>query len=80
MGSGDVVLAAMMGTFLGWQHTLLAIFAGVVLGVVIGGGAALVHRRNLDRPIPFGPFLALGSVFALFAGQMILRWYGHLFH
>jgi len=79
MGSGDIVLAAMMGSFLGWQQLLLAIFIGVVLGVIIGGGEALLKKRNLDRPIPFGPFLALGSVIALFLGQMILRWYGHLF-
>jgi leader peptidase (prepilin peptidase)/N-methyltransferase len=80
MGSGDIVLAAMMGAFLGWRQVLLAIFLGVVLGVIIGGGGALLKKRNLDRPIPFGPFLALGSVIALFLGQVILRWYGHLFH
>jgi leader peptidase (prepilin peptidase)/N-methyltransferase len=79
MGSGDIVLAAMMGAFLGWQQLLLAIFIGVVLGVIIGGGGALLKKRNLDRPIPFGPFLALGSVTALFLGQAILHWYGHLF-
>jgi leader peptidase (prepilin peptidase)/N-methyltransferase len=79
MGSGDIVLAAMMGAFLGWQQLLLAIFIGVVLGVIIGGGGALLKKRNLDRPIPFGPFLALGSVTTLFLGQMILHWYGHLF-
>jgi leader peptidase (prepilin peptidase)/N-methyltransferase len=80
MGSGDVVLAALMGSFLGWQQGLLAIFLGVVLGVFVGGGAALFRKRNLKRPIPFGPFLALGSIAALFLGETILRWYGRFFH
>jgi leader peptidase (prepilin peptidase)/N-methyltransferase len=80
MGSGDIVLAALMGSFLGWQQGLLAIFLGVVLGVIVGGGAALVRKRSLNQPIPFGPFLALGSLAALFLGEPILRWYGRLFH
>jgi leader peptidase (prepilin peptidase)/N-methyltransferase len=79
MGSGDVVLAAMMGSFLGWRQGLLAIFLGVVMGVIVGGGAALLRRRDLNRPIPFGPYLALGSITALFAGEVIVRWYGGLF-
>jgi len=80
MGSGDVVLAALIGSFLGWQQGLLAIFLGVVLGVLVGGGAALLRKQNLRRPVPFGPFLALGSLVALFLGETILRWYGGLFH
>jgi leader peptidase (prepilin peptidase)/N-methyltransferase len=79
MGSGDIVLAALMGSFLGWKHLLLAVFLGVVLGVTVGGGVALLRKRNLNQPIPFGPYLALGSLIALFLGEPILRWYGQLF-
>jgi leader peptidase (prepilin peptidase)/N-methyltransferase len=80
MGSGDIALAAMMGSFLNWQLGWLAIFLGVVFGVIVGGGMALVRKRSLNQPIPFGPFLALGSLAALFLGEPILRWYGRLFH
>jgi prepilin signal peptidase PulO-like enzyme (type II secretory pathway) len=30
--------------------------------------------------IPFAPFLALGAVIALFAGEPIWHWYRHLGH
>ena len=75
MGGGDMKLAAMLGAFLGWQLTLVAIFLAVV-----GGGAAAVAiliagRKGRKDPIPFGPFLAAGGTVALFWGQGLLTWY-----
>jgi leader peptidase (prepilin peptidase)/N-methyltransferase len=72
MGFGDVKLAAVMGLYVGWLGTsyvealalvlwamLLGFLTGTVLGVVL-----LVARRG-SRPVPFGPFLALGCVAAI---------------
>lgn len=76
MGMGDVKLAGVMGLFLGAAvapAVLTALFAGVLVGgVVIARKGA---REGRKTAVPFGPFLALGSVVALFAGQPILHWY-----
>ncbi|MBI4609155.1 MAG: prepilin peptidase [Candidatus Rokubacteria bacterium] len=75
MGGGDMKLGAMIGAFLGWKLVILTIFFSVFLG----GGIATVLlvsgiRRRKD-PVPFGPFLAIGSTVALFWGNEVLRWY-----
>jgi leader peptidase (prepilin peptidase)/N-methyltransferase len=75
MGMGDVKLAAVMGLVLGRALApalLLAFLAGSVVGVAI-----LVRRGASARStaIPFGPFLALGGVVGLFAGDAIVHAY-----
>ncbi len=75
MGGGDIKLAAMLGAFLGWQSGLLAIFVGVLIGGVVGVTLLLLRLRGRKDAIPFGPFLAVGGVVALFWGDAILHWY-----
>ncbi len=75
MGGGDIKLAAMLGAFLGWRVGLLAIFVGVVAGGVVGVALLVLELRGRKDAIPFGPFLSLGGVVALFWGDPILRWY-----
>lgn len=87
MGAGDAKLAAMMGAWLGWRYLLLASFLACVLGVIIGGfmvWRSSSARRNSSPPknspkIPFGPFLALGSMITVFVGEAILSAYLELF-
>ena len=69
MGFGDVKLMAMIGAFLGWQAALLTLFLGCVFGAILGGGGALLGRSTV---IPFGPYLALGAVVAMFAQTPIV--------
>ncbi|HET6381644.1 MAG TPA: prepilin peptidase [candidate division Zixibacteria bacterium] len=77
LGGGDIKLGAMLGAFLGWKATLLAI----VLAVVGGGLIALVLLglgvRGRKDPIPFGPFLAIAGAVALFWGEGLIAWYLH---
>ncbi len=70
MGWGDIKLAAMIGAFLGPTSTIVALFSAFVAGAVFG---VIVLARGRDRsvPVPFGPFMALGAVLALFAGPVI---------
>ena len=75
MGMGDVKLALFMGAGLG-----LSVIVGLFLGFIAGALPAIVllirHGREArKRAIPLGPFLALGAVIALFAGDAILDWY-----
>jgi leader peptidase (prepilin peptidase) / N-methyltransferase len=78
MGMGDVKLAGMLGLFLG-RSVAVAILVAVIAGT--GVGAAVIARVGVERgrktAVPFGPFLALGGVVALFAGPAIVHWYLH---
>ena len=71
-GFGDVVLAPLLGLHLGWLNPGIVppgLFFGFVLGT-LGAIPALVARRADGRSeLPFGPFLALGALVAVFLGQ-----------
>jgi leader peptidase (prepilin peptidase) / N-methyltransferase len=75
MGMGDVKLALLMGAALGRTVTvalMLGMIAALVPSIVLFARHG-VRARKLA--IPFAPFLALGSVVALFAGERLLHWY-----
>lgn len=76
MGFGDVILMAMIGSFLGWQATIIAFFLGAVCGSIvslIGWTWAYFAKRELDRYIPFGPYLSLGALLTIIAWKHVFR-------
>jgi leader peptidase (prepilin peptidase)/N-methyltransferase len=75
MGLGDVKLAATMGLFLG-RDVGPALLAALLAGSLVG--LAMIARHGAaarKRAIPFGPFLALGGVVGLLAGDQLVDWY-----
>jgi len=75
MGMGDVKLALLMGAMLGRTVSvalMLGMFAALLPGIVL---LAKYGQKARKMGIPFGPFLALGSVVALFWGHAILDGY-----
>ena len=75
IGMGDVKLALLMGAALG-SSVAVAVFVGFAASFVPAVVLLARHgRAALKQGIPLGPFLALGSVVALFAGGAILGWY-----
>jgi len=79
LGFGDVKMTAMMGAFLGWKLTLVALFLASFLGSVIGIGLVAL-TRDRDYQIPLGSFLAIGGLAAAAVGEPLLTWYvGHMF-
>jgi leader peptidase (prepilin peptidase)/N-methyltransferase len=76
MGMGDVKLAGMMGLFLG-RAVAPAMFVALIAGSLVG--ALIIARLGAEKgrktAIPFGPYLALGGVVGLFAGDAIVDWY-----
>ncbi len=72
MGMGDVKLAGMMGLFLG-RAVGPAIFVALISGSIIG--IAVMRRHGRKAGMPFGPFLALGGVVGLFAGDALVDLY-----
>lgn len=79
MGGGDAKLAAMMGAWLGWKLLLIASLLACVAGVVVGGIAIGLSQHKIGQKMPFGPYLALGSVMTIFIGEAILSSYLQLF-
>ena len=79
MGGGDVKLAAVLGTFLGYIGgiglTLVGMFIAFLLGGFVGVAIILSKGGSRKSQVPFGPFLAMGSVIAIFAGREILDAY-----
>jgi len=72
MGGGDVKMAAMLGSFLGWQGVLFSIFAGSILGSLAGITMILMGRKNRKSHLPFGPFLSISSMIFFFFGPELI--------
>jgi prepilin signal peptidase PulO-like enzyme (type II secretory pathway) len=80
MGMGDVKFVFPLGLVLGWPNILVALFAAFISGSVIGVVLVLTRRSKMSHAVPFGPFLVFGTVFGLFLGDPIVRWYLTLLH
>lgn len=89
-GFGDVRLALLLGTFVGYLGApglvLVAMFMAFLTGALIGVALKWRDERSKQSEgplrkakIPFGPYMALGSVIAIFWGQRILDGYLGLF-
>ena len=75
MGGGDVKLLAMIGAFLGWKAVILTIFLSSLIGSITGIMMMILKGKDFKYAIPFGPFLSLGAVVALFYQNEIISWY-----
>jgi leader peptidase (prepilin peptidase)/N-methyltransferase len=75
MGGGDVKLLAMIGAFLGWKAVILTILLSSLIGSITGILMMILKGKDFKYAIPFGPFLSLGAVIALFYGESLMRWY-----
>ena len=74
-GGGDIKLMAAAGLFLGWQHTLLAMFFGILFGGVYGICLLAAKKAGKKDHFAFGPFLCAGIVLAMLFGGPVLDWY-----
>jgi prepilin signal peptidase PulO-like enzyme (type II secretory pathway) len=61
IGMGDVKLSACIGAGLGASMGLIALGGSFVIGAAAGIALLLARRIRRNEPIPFAPFLALGS-------------------
>lgn len=79
MGGGDIKLAFATGLFLGWPLAPLGLFIGICLGGLLAVVLLAFRIKGRKDPIPFGPFIALGSIIALLWGNGIIGWYFRFF-
>jgi leader peptidase (prepilin peptidase)/N-methyltransferase len=78
MGFGDVRLSFVLGLFLGylgWGELVLGLFLGFLYGAVIGIVLIVTRLKTRKDHVPFGPFLAAGTMTAVLVGSAILDWY-----
>jgi leader peptidase (prepilin peptidase)/N-methyltransferase len=75
LGMGDAKLVAVMGLFLG-SAVAPAVLIGFAAGALVGVGMIVrFGGAARKRAVPFGPFLALGGLVGLWAGDSIVSWY-----
>ena len=78
-GAGDVKLAALLGAMLGFPQ----IVAGLALGYILGGIAAVIllalRIKSRKDPIPLGPALVIGTALVVLGGTGVYSWYLNLF-
>ncbi len=79
MGGGDIKLYGIIGLVLGLKMTLVTLFFASILGTVIGLSLSVLKIIKKENPIPFGPFIGLGSLLTYFYGPNIFHWYFSLF-
>ncbi len=75
MGYGDFKLLAAIGAWFGWQLIPAVILLSSVVGSIIGIGLIVFAKHGRNVGIPFGPYLALGGIAALFFGAELSRFY-----
>jgi leader peptidase (prepilin peptidase) / N-methyltransferase len=73
LGTGDIKLMLLIGALLGWQHLPVMIFLAATTGLV----ASLFYlrlegARGMKTAIPFGPFLCLGAMLTILAGERLM--------
>ena len=75
LGMGDVKMLAMVGAFLGWKAVLVTLVFASFSGALIGVALIASQRGNMKLALPFGTFLALGTLVAMFVGEPLVTWY-----
>lgn len=74
MGFGDVKLAPTIGAYLGWLSygvVAVGVFTGFLYGALVGVGLMVLQKGGRKTKVPFGPFMLLGALTAILAGQPI---------
>jgi leader peptidase (prepilin peptidase)/N-methyltransferase len=72
MGGGDIKLLAMIGAFCGMQGVIFSLMSGSLLGTLVGLPLMLIKGEDTKYAIPFGPFLSLGALIYVFAGEELI--------
>ncbi|MED0676400.1 prepilin peptidase [Aneurinibacillus thermoaerophilus] len=80
IGGGDIKLFAVVGLFLGYPLLLLTILLSTFFGAFYGVLLMIFRGAGRKTKVPFGPFIALGALLALFKGYDLIAWYFSFFY
>jgi leader peptidase (prepilin peptidase)/N-methyltransferase len=75
MGGGDVKMLAMIGAFLGWKAVLVTLVLSSFSGAIIGVILLSRQKGSMKFALPFGTFLSIGALIAMFVGEPLVAWY-----
>ena len=75
MGYGDFKLLAAGGAWFGMTSVMVIIIMSSVAGAVIGSLFIFLSKKDKDKQIPFGPYLAVGMYVTMLYGHNIIDWY-----
>jgi leader peptidase (prepilin peptidase)/N-methyltransferase len=75
MGFGDVKLTLLLGLILGLPGIVTGLFMAFLLGSVVGIGLMALRIKKLKSMLPFGTFLSVATILALFFGPQLWYWY-----
>jgi leader peptidase (prepilin peptidase)/N-methyltransferase len=75
LGYGDFKLFAVLGAWLGWSLLPQILLIASLVGIAIGIGLILLGKHQRENPLPFGPYLAIAGLIALFWGTEINQVY-----
>ncbi|WP_432806608.1 prepilin peptidase [Mesobacillus maritimus] len=79
MGGGDIKLFAVIGFVVGTKTLLLSFFFSTLFGALIGIIGMALGFVKKGKPIPFGPFIAAGTLVAYYFGESLMEMYLQLF-
>ena len=79
MGGGDIKLLAMIGAFCGITGVVFSLVAGSIVGALVGLPLMLIKGKDTKYAVPFGPFLSLGALLYVFAGDTLINAINALF-
>lgn len=79
LGMGDVKMLAMIGAFLGWKAVLVTLVLSSFSGAIIGVALIAAQRGGMKLALPFGTFLSIGALVAMFVGEPLVAWYAGFF-
>ncbi len=75
LGFGDVNLAGVMGTLLGWPGVIGGIFLAVLLGGITSGAVLLFQLARKEyqayQALPYGPFLVISVFLLLYLSELV---------
>jgi len=75
MGFGDVKLNLLLGLVLGLPGIVVGLFLAFMLGAIVGVGLIIAGAKKLQSRVPFGTFLSVGALLALFYSHGLWEWY-----
>ena len=74
MGFGDVKFAFLMGLILGFPKIVVGLYVAFLTGAIVGCILIAWRKKKLfGTSIPFGPFLAIGVIVAIFYGEILIQ-------
>ena len=75
MGFGDVKLFAGFGAIMGAELAFVALIIGSLLALAVIVPFRLISKKDMAKPLPFGPFLGIGAPISYLFGYKILEAY-----